>query len=103
MIEGASLRYCLQEDLKLTLLEFARKCRVVICCRVTPSQKGDVVSLVRDNTCALTLAIGDGANDVNMIQRAHVGPVQATLHPPNASLSLPPTPSHPHPHPRAHT
>ncbi|KAJ4458775.1 phospholipid-transporting P-type ATPase [Paratrimastix pyriformis] len=77
VIEGKALSFCLQEDLKLDLLEFAQKCRVVICCRVSPAQKGDVVALVKENTGALTLAIGDGANDVNMIQRAHVGPPPA--------------------------
>jgi P-type E1-E2 ATPase len=45
----------------------------VICCRVTPKQKADVVKLVRVNLNKITLAIGDGANDVNMIQEANIG------------------------------
>ncbi len=57
------------------LLAIARCCKAVVACRVSPSQKAAIVSLVRDNVRPqpLTLAIGDGANDVNMIQTAHVG------------------------------
>ena len=49
------------------------KCESVICCRVSPKEKADVVRLVKDNLGKITLAIGDGANDVNMIQEAHIG------------------------------
>jgi len=45
----------------------------VICCRVTPLQKALVVQLVKNNLNAVTLAIGDGANDVSMIKAAHIG------------------------------
>lgn len=45
----------------------------VVCCRMSPNGKGDVVSLVKNYKQKITLAIGDGANDVNMIQRAHIG------------------------------
>ena len=49
-------------------------CKAVICCRVSPLQKALVVKLVRNNVSeVVTLAIGDGANDVSMIQAAHVG------------------------------
>ena len=59
----------------MTLTENAN---VVIACRVSPKQKAEVVRLVRDKKKAekiiiTTLAIGDGANDVNMITAAHVG------------------------------
>lgn len=40
----------------------------VICCRVTPLQKAMVVEMVKKNKNAVTLAIGDGANDVSMIK-----------------------------------
>lgn len=43
-------------------------CEGVICCRVSPLQKALVVLLVKDGIGAMTLAIGDGANDVSMIQ-----------------------------------
>uniref|UniRef100_A0A8C0Q9K3 Phospholipid-transporting ATPase n=2 Tax=Canis lupus familiaris TaxID=9615 RepID=A0A8C0Q9K3_CANLF len=48
-------------------------CRSVLCCRSTPLQKSMVVKLVRSKLKAMTLAIGDGANDVSMIQVADVG------------------------------
>lgn len=46
----------------------------VICCRASPSQKASLVSSIRHKVHnAITLAIGDGANDIAMIQEAHVG------------------------------
>uniref|UniRef100_A0A4W3HIE8 Phospholipid-transporting ATPase n=1 Tax=Callorhinchus milii TaxID=7868 RepID=A0A4W3HIE8_CALMI len=54
-------------------VELACQCSTVICCRVTPKQKAMVVSLVKKYKKAITLAIGDGANDVNMIKTAHIG------------------------------
>ncbi len=46
----------------------------MLCCRVSPKQKQEIVTLVRENKVGVTtLAIGDGANDVNMITAAHVG------------------------------
>jgi len=59
---------------QLALIQIADHCSVVIACRVSPKQKSEVVQLVRNNKPkAVTLAIGDGANDVNMITAAHVG------------------------------
>ena len=47
---------------------------VVIACRVSPRQKGDIVQMIRERfPNKMTLAIGDGANDVDMIKKAHVG------------------------------
>ena len=47
---------------------------VVVGCRVSPKQKGDIVALMRlRHPNRVTLAIGDGANDCNMISKAHVG------------------------------
>uniref|UniRef100_A0A4W5NSU8 Phospholipid-transporting ATPase n=1 Tax=Hucho hucho TaxID=62062 RepID=A0A4W5NSU8_9TELE len=54
-------------------MSLAGLCQSVLCCRVTPGQKADVVTLVRKNTASITMAIGDGANDVNMIKTAHIG------------------------------
>ncbi|KAM9761597.1 phospholipid-transporting ATPase IC isoform 1-T2 [Menidia menidia] len=56
-----------------SFMRLARRCESVLCCRVTPAQKADVVKLVRKHTGSVTMAIGDGANDVNMIKTAHVG------------------------------
>ncbi|KAG1687785.1 hypothetical protein DVH05_004654 [Phytophthora capsici] len=65
------------EKLSAKLLDIARVCKALIACRVSPSQKAEIVQLVRKGECkreqAITLAIGDGANDVSMIQTAHVG------------------------------
>ena len=49
--------------------------KAVICCRVSPVQKADIVRLVKGHlpNKPLTMAIGDGGNDVSMIQEAHVG------------------------------
>ena len=45
----------------------------VVCCRVSPKQKADVVALAKSNGKWITLSIGDGANDVSMILEAHIG------------------------------
>lgn len=45
----------------------------VICCRVSPKQKADVVGLAKSNGKWIALSIGDGANDVSMIMEAHIG------------------------------
>ncbi|XP_069766869.1 phospholipid-transporting ATPase ID isoform X2 [Narcine bancroftii] len=73
IINGHSLAHALEADVKLEFLELASMCRTVICCRVTPLQKAQVVELVKMYKKAVTLAIGDGANDVNMIKTAHIG------------------------------
>ncbi|NXE84056.1 AT8B3 ATPase, partial [Cochlearius cochlearius] len=54
-------------------VDLATSCQAVICCRVTPKQKALIVQLVKKHKKAITLAIGDGANDVNMIKTADVG------------------------------
>eukprot|EP00079_Xenopus_tropicalis_P032657 XP_017946428.1 PREDICTED: phospholipid-transporting ATPase IK [Xenopus tropicalis] len=54
-------------------VDLASQCQTVICCRVTPKQKSMVVQLVKKHKRATTLAIGDGANDVNMIKTADIG------------------------------
>ncbi|XP_026161377.1 phospholipid-transporting ATPase IC [Mastacembelus armatus] len=56
-----------------TFMSLAEQCQSVLCCRVTPGQKADIVTLVRKYTSSVTMCIGDGANDVNMIKTAHVG------------------------------
>ncbi|ETN39572.1 uncharacterized protein HMPREF1541_05798 [Cyphellophora europaea CBS 101466] len=73
IIDGKSLTYALEKDLEKLFLDLALMCKAVICCRVSPLQKALVVKLVKRNLKKLLLAIGDGANDVSMIQAAHVG------------------------------
>ena len=64
-----------QAQARKLLVAQAQKCAAVIGCRVSPKQKRDIVKLVKDNSSPtpMTLAIGDGANDVSMIQEAHIG------------------------------
>lgn len=73
VIDGVSLEYALETDISTDFQELSLAVKVVICCRVSPKQKADIVNIVRMKTKAVTLAIGDGANDVAMIQAAHVG------------------------------
>ncbi|KAM0749097.1 phospholipid-translocating P-type ATPase [Meredithblackwellia eburnea MCA 4105] len=73
IIDGKSLSYALEKGLNKIFLELAVMCKAVVCCRVSPLQKALVVKLVKKNLQANLLAIGDGANDVSMIQAAHVG------------------------------
>ncbi|KAF2180727.1 phospholipid-translocating P-type ATPase [Zopfia rhizophila CBS 207.26] len=73
VIDGKSLTYALERDLEKLFLDLAVMCKAVICCRVSPLQKALVVKLVKRHLKAILLAIGDGANDVSMIQAAHVG------------------------------
>nr|XP_019918067.2 probable phospholipid-transporting ATPase IA isoform X5 [Crassostrea gigas] len=68
-----TLKYGLSCDCRKDFLDIAVSCKAVICCRVSPLQKAEIVELVKDSVKTITLAIGDGANDVGMIQAAHVG------------------------------
>lgn len=76
VVDGPSLNL-IMEDAKciryFSILTFL--CHSVICCRVSPMQKSEMVRLVKRGYSfhPMTLAIGDGANDVSMIQEAHVG------------------------------
>uniref|UniRef100_A0AAR2JAQ3 Phospholipid-transporting ATPase n=1 Tax=Pygocentrus nattereri TaxID=42514 RepID=A0AAR2JAQ3_PYGNA len=73
VIDGRTLDFALHEDLQKNFLDLTSGCRSVICCRSTPLQKSQVVRLIGDSLGVMTLAIGDGANDVSMIQVADVG------------------------------
>ncbi len=72
IIDGRALTFALAELLAPVLLRVGLRCKAVVCCRVSPLQKAQVTTLVRSHG-RITLAIGDGANDVGMIQRAHIG------------------------------
>jgi len=74
VIDGHSLTYALEPELEDMFIQLGTLCKAVICCRVSPLQKALVVKMVkRKKKDSLLLAIGDGANDVSMIQAAHVG------------------------------
>ncbi len=72
IIDGFGLTFALSEDLSELFWELGQRCAAVICCRVSPLQKALVTGLVKA-AGRVTLAIGDGANDVGMIQAAHIG------------------------------
>jgi len=71
--DGKSLNYTLLPDMRKDFIELCTSCKAVVCCRVSPIQKAEMVELVKEHTGAITLSIGDGANDVAMIQKAAVG------------------------------
>ncbi|KAI4585687.1 hypothetical protein MJG53_005921 [Ovis ammon polii x Ovis aries] len=73
IIDGKTLKYALTFGVRQYFLDLALSCKAVICCRVSPLQKSEVVEMVKKQVKVITLAIGDGANDVSMIQTAHVG------------------------------
>ncbi|KAL2552630.1 Phospholipid-transporting ATPase 10 [Forsythia ovata] len=73
IIDGKSLAYALENDVRKLFLELAIGCASVICCRSSPKQKALVTRLVKEGTKKTTLAIGDGANDVGMLQEADIG------------------------------
>ena len=72
-IDGAALSSLLQRpEAVQSFVVVALACEAVLCCRVSPSQKAEIAALVRQSGL-VTLAIGDGGNDVAMIQTANVG------------------------------
>jgi magnesium-transporting ATPase (P-type) len=76
VVDGKILSHVFAGDKKSKekFLKVGKQCKTVICSRVTPLQKALVVRLVRSSLKkSITLSIGDGANDVSMIQEAHVG------------------------------
>ncbi|XP_071452403.1 phospholipid-transporting ATPase VD isoform X2 [Hetaerina americana] len=75
VVDGKTLTYILPKQCNLVrpFLELTRYCSSVLCCRVTPLQKSYIVRVVKEELNMRTLAIGDGANDVSMIQAADVG------------------------------
>lgn len=75
LVDGRTLSIILSDlNLRFLFLTLAKMAKTVVACRVVPAQKADLVRLIRSSTPEpMTLAIGDGANDVAMIQEAHVG------------------------------
>jgi phospholipid-translocating ATPase len=73
VIDGDSLKLVLDERLRQKFLLLCKNCKSVLCCRVSPAQKAAVVQMVKLGLDVMTLSIGDGANDVAMIQEADVG------------------------------
>ena len=62
------------ERVREEFLELSLAAKAVVACRVSPKQKAEIVTMVKNKMPnSTTLSIGDGANDVNMIAAAHVG------------------------------
>ena len=74
IIDGKNLAYVFSDkQISEDFFKFALVAHSVICCRVSPKYKANVVRLAKENGKWITLAIGDGANDVPMIMEAHIG------------------------------
>ena len=74
IIEGSAIDRCIDnKEASELFFELIKDSRSLICCRSSPSQKSKIVEFIKKNSDELTLAIGDGGNDVNMIKSAHVG------------------------------
>ncbi|KAK9870972.1 hypothetical protein WA026_009932 [Henosepilachna vigintioctopunctata] len=75
IVDGKTLTFILDRRSNLTkpFLRLTTFCNSVLCCRATPLQKAYIVKVVKEELKMRTLAIGDGANDVSMIQTADVG------------------------------
>lgn len=72
VIDGASITSAL-EHLRDLFFEVSCIAPAVVCCRVSPTQKAELTAGVKRQTGKVTLAIGDGGNDVGMIMSADVG------------------------------
>ena len=74
VVDGFTLTFILEsEALANQFFKFGCNANSVVCCRVSPKQKSDVVALAKKNGKWITLSVGDGANDVPMIMEAHIG------------------------------
>lgn len=74
VIDGPTLSYVLSsERLSSKFFRLGLLASSVVCCRVSPKQKADVVALAKNHGKWITVSIGDGANDVPMIMEAHIG------------------------------
>ena len=75
VVDGKTLVYILDPKANLDhlFLQLTEQCSAVLGCRATPLQKAFLVGIVKEKLGMHTLAIGDGANDVSMIQTADVG------------------------------
>uniref|UniRef100_A0A672TC05 Phospholipid-transporting ATPase n=1 Tax=Sinocyclocheilus grahami TaxID=75366 RepID=A0A672TC05_SINGR len=81
IIDGATLSLMMNppreadaSQYRSLFLQICQNCTAVLCCRMAPLQKAQIVKMVKNSKGSpITLSIGDGANDVSMILEAHVG------------------------------
>ncbi|XP_049849010.1 probable phospholipid-transporting ATPase IA [Schistocerca gregaria] len=71
VIDGGSLPFAFSMEEEFS--KVIENCETVVVCRATPLQKAMVVRMIKRRTKCFTLSIGDGANDVSMLQEAHIG------------------------------
>lgn len=72
VIDGDSLQLCL-DHFRVEFIDITTQLSAVVACRCSPTQKADVARLIRAQTKKRVCCIGDGGNDVSMIQAADVG------------------------------
>jgi len=84
VLNAAIIDYCLDPHNEERFVRLLKGCQSVLCCRATPIQKATLVKLAKDKLNGKVLAIGDGANDVSMIQVSHC----RTLIRPNSALEM---------------
>ena len=74
LVASGELEKIFSDNFLISLFfEICVSCLTVVCSRVSPKQKGQLVNLIKKTDKAITLAVGDGANDVGMINEANVG------------------------------
>ncbi|KAJ1359228.1 amino acid transporter tat1 [Parelaphostrongylus tenuis] len=73
VIDGKSLTHALAGKCREHFGKLALVSRSVVCCRMSPMQKAEVVEIIQSLGNHVVMAVGDGANDVAMIQAANVG------------------------------
>ena len=73
IIDGSSISYCLEDKNNDLFWKLLCKSKSIICSRCSPLQKSEIVNFVKERSGKVTLAIGDGGNDVNMIKKANIG------------------------------
>uniref|UniRef100_A0AC35U092 Phospholipid-transporting ATPase n=1 Tax=Rhabditophanes sp. KR3021 TaxID=114890 RepID=A0AC35U092_9BILA len=72
VVDGTCLQSAITGECRTPFLDLSLECETVVCCRMSPMQKAEVVELVQSR-CNHVMSVGDGANDVAMIQSANVG------------------------------
>lgn len=72
VIRGEDLELCMKYY-SAEFMDLATQCSAVVCCRCSPTQKAEVVKMIQNRTGKRACAVGDGGNDVSMIQTANVG------------------------------
>ncbi|KAI8911671.1 hypothetical protein EDD86DRAFT_269453 [Gorgonomyces haynaldii] len=73
VVDGQTLKLLTENNMMEQFLLLCLQSESVVCCRLSALQKALIVQSIRTKTKAICVAVGDGANDVSMIQKSHVG------------------------------